>query len=156
MPLTQNFSIRPASPSRTRKGTVLVYTKGRKGQGRHLLTIPIYSSSSVLFNTFLGNTANSCKNRCTSEEQKREDATAEHAEIILQTLMGSQLLQAPPALTENLKNQPSIKAQYCTTWKAVTAHPRHLPTVEPAAQWLLPPTESQGCAKPAKPTTQEH
>lgn len=46
----------------------------------HLLTISIYSSCSVMVNTFLGNTANSCKNSCRSEEQKREDATSEHAD----------------------------------------------------------------------------
>lgn len=78
-------------------GKVLVYTKGRKGKGRHLLTISIYSSSTVMLNTFLRNTADSCKNSCRSEEQKREDATSEHAEIILQTLVGSQMLQAPPS-----------------------------------------------------------
>lgn len=62
-----------------------------------------------MLNAFLRNTANSCKNSCRSEEQKREDATSEHAEIILQTLMGSELLQALPALTQYLKN---LKAQY--------------------------------------------
>lgn len=46
--------------------------------------------------------------------------------------------------------KPSIKAQYCTTWKGVTPHPQHLPTVEPAAQWLLPTTGNQECAKPSE------
>lgn len=129
-----------------------MYTKGRKGRGRHLLTISIYSSSSVLFNTFLRNTANSCKNSCRSEEQKREDATAEHAEIILQTLMGSQLLQAPPGLTGNLKNQ---KGQYessilhylegCNTSFTAPSH----------SGWVLL-LRTRNMQNHLKPITQEH
>lgn len=57
----------------------------------------------------------------------------------------SQLLQGIRRI-----RKPSIKAQYCTTWKAVTPHPQYLPTVEPAAQWLLPTTENQECAKPSE------
>lgn len=80
IPLTQNFQ-QQTSLTLLRNGNVLAHAKGRrKGKGGHLLTISIYSSSSVMVNTFLGNTANSCKNSCRSEEQKREDATSEHAD----------------------------------------------------------------------------
>lgn len=154
-PWHKTSSIIPASRSRNRKGTVFVYTKGRKGKGRHLLTISIYSSSSVLFNTFLRNTANSCKNSWRSEEQKREDATAEHAEIILQTLMGSQLLQAPPALTGNLKNQ---KAQYKSSILHYLEGCNTPPTVPPhsgrACFLLLRTRKVQNHLKPI--TQEEH
>lgn len=98
----------PPQEMHEKMGKMLAHTRGRKGKGGHLLTISIYSSSSVMLDTFLRNTANSCKNSCRSEEQKREDATSEHAEIILQTLMGSAALGAPPVLTQSLKN---LKAQ---------------------------------------------
>lgn len=57
-----------------------------------------------------------------------------------------------PQLLQGIRRirKPSIKAQYCTTWKAVTPHPQHLPTVEPSAQWLLTTTENQEYTKPSE------
>lgn len=104
LPLTQNFQQQPSLSLLKKMGKVHAHTKARKGKGGHLLTVSVYSSSSVMLNTFLRNTANSCKNSCGSEEQKREDATSEHTEIILQILMGSHLLQSSPAFTWYLKN----------------------------------------------------
>lgn len=84
---TQNFQQQASLSLKkcTKKWEKCLYTPKAGKKGRHLLTISIYSSSSVMLNTFLRNTANSCKNSCRSKGQKREDATSEHAEIILQT-----------------------------------------------------------------------
>lgn len=99
-----------AQPPPQEPGKVLVYTKGRKSKGTHLLTISIYSSSSVLFNAFLRNTANSCKNSCRSEEQKREDATAEHAEIILQTDGLTAASSSPSSYRESEESESQYKS----------------------------------------------